>query len=273
MLTSRRSPAVAAVRRLQAPSGRREAGAFLAEGPQAVREALGAGVVRELYVTAAARVAHPEFVAAAPVAIDVADDVLEAMGETRSPQGLVAVCGLLALRDALPDLSRGAVLLDRIGDPGNAGSIIRTADAAGYGAVVMTAGCVDPHNGKVVRASAGSVFHLPIAVDAEPAAVTRAAREAGLVVAGTTTAPEAIDLAEFAASLDGRGVAWWLGSEAHGLDPAILEMCDARVRIPIRGGAESLNVAAAAAVCMYAVAGVPMASWGPAPDASKGAAP
>lgn len=252
MLTSRRSPAVAAVRRLQSPSGRREAGAFLVEGPQAVREALASGIVRELYSTPAARASHPELVGAFPTAVEVADEVLEAMGETRAPQGLVAVCALVATRGSVPDLSGGAVLLDRIGDPGNAGSIIRTADAAGYGAVVLGPGCVDPHNGKVVRASAGSIFHVPIAVDVDPAAATAAARAAGLVVAGTTSAPGAVDLREFAASLDGRAVAWWLGSEAHGLDPSILAACDAQVRIPIYGGAESLNVAAAAAVCLYA---------------------
>lgn len=283
MLTSRRSPAVAAVRRLQAPSGRREAGAFIAEGPQAVREALAAGVVRELYATPSARTAHPELVAAAPVTTDVSDEVLEAMGETRAPQGLLAVCSPVVRTELDPEaLAGGAVLLDRVGDPGNAGSIIRTADAAGTGMVVMARGCVDPQNGKVVRASAGSVFHVPIAVDIDPIEAMSAARAAGLVVAGTSGTADT-DLADFVAGLDGRRVAWWLGSEAHGLDPSILAACDARVRIPIRGRAESLNVAAAAAVCLYAVpqgapAGGPrdpgrserMASW-TAP--SEGAAP
>lgn len=251
MLTSRRSPAVAAVRRLQAPSGRREAGAFIAEGPQAVREALAAGIVRELYLTPAARESHPELVT--PDAVEVTDEVLAAMGETRTPQGLLAVCSLVGTREcSSAAMARGAVLLDRVGDPGNAGSIIRTADAAGYGQVVFASGSVDPHNGKVVRASAGSVFHIPIAVDVSPQDAMRAARQAGLVVAGTTGAAE-LSLRDFVSGLDGRHVAWWFGSEAHGVDPAILDACDVQVRIPIRGAAESLNVAAAAAVCLYAV--------------------
>lgn len=251
MLTSRRSPAVAAVRRLQAPSGRREAGAFIAEGPQAVREALAAGIVRELYATPAARAAHPELVTEG--AVEVSEDVLAAMGETRTPQGLLAVCDLVGSRECSPEaMRRGAVLLDRVGDPGNAGSIIRTADAAGYGQVVFSSGSVDPHNGKVVRASAGSLFHIPIAMDVAPQEAMASARSAGLVVVGTTGAAE-LALGDFVAGLDGRRVAWWFGSEAHGVDPAILDACDVQVRIPISGAAESLNVAAAAAVCLYSV--------------------
>lgn len=251
MLTSRRSPAVAAVRRLQAPSGRKEAGAFIAEGPQAVREALAAGIVRELYATVQARTQHPELVTGA--VIEVAEDVLEAMAETRTPQGLLAVCELVGSRVCdVAAMRSGAVLLDRVGDPGNAGSIIRSADAAGYGQVVFSPGSVDPHNGKVVRASAGSLFHIPIATDVAPDAAMAAAREAGLVVAGTAGTGDVL-LSEFVSGLAGRRVAWWLGSEAHGVDPDVLAACDVQVRIPIFGAAESLNVAAAAAICLYAV--------------------
>lgn len=207
--------------------------------------------MRQLFVTPSARASYPELTTSNPT--EVSDDVLAAMAETRTPQGIVAICGLLAESGRIPDLSRGAILMDRVGDPGNAGSIIRTADAAGYGAVVMGRGGVDPHNGKVVRASAGSLFHLSIGFDVDPVATTAAARDAGLIVAGTTgSAASAVDLHDFIAELHGRRVAWWLGSEAHGLDPQLLAACDAQVRIPIYGGAESLNVAAAAAVCMYA---------------------
>lgn len=253
MLTSRRSPTVAAVRRLQAPSGRREAGAFIAEGPQAVREAVAAGIVQELFATTAGADAHPEFLDGAQTVTMVSDDVLDAMAETRTPQGVLAVCELVASSHMdVAAMRSGAVLLDRVGDPGNAGSIIRTADAAGYGQVILTSGSVDPHNGKVVRASAGSVFHLPVAFDVDPFEAIRAAREADLVIAGTAAVGD-VSVQEFAQGLNGRRVAWWLGSEAHGLDPDILDACDVQVHIPIVGAAESLNVAAAGAVCMYAV--------------------
>ena len=218
-----------------------------------MREALAAGIVRELYITAAARAAHPELAPTQVSVVDVADDVLAAMGETRTPQGLLAVCDLVGARTcSVEAMRRGAVLLDRVGDPGNAGSIIRTADAAGYGQVIFSTGSVDPHNGKVVRASAGSLFHIPIATDVSPEDAMRSARAAGLVVAGTTGAAE-LTLADFVSGLGGQRVAWWFGSEAHGVDPEVLDACDVQVRIPIIGAAESLNVAAAAAVCLYSV--------------------
>lgn len=218
-----------------------------------MREALAVGIVEELFATPSAMTAHPEFLALAPKVTPVADDVLEAMGETRTPQGVIAVCHLVATQqfDHVA-MRQGAVLLDRVSDPGNAGSIIRTADAAGYGSVVFASGSVDPHNGKVVRASAGSLFHVSLTHDVDPVEAMTRAREADLVVAGTSGNGR-VSLSEFASGLEGRRVAWWFGSEAHGVDPRILNACDVQVHIPIVGAAESLNVAAAAAVCMYAV--------------------
>ncbi len=138
-------------------------------------------------------------------------------------------------------------------DPGNAGTVIRTADAAGADAVVL-AGGVDVYNGKCVRASAGSLFHLPVVLDVTAVEVVAAARSVGLRSLATSGSGER-DLDDL--DLDGslrRPTLWLFGSEAHGLPPDVLVAADERVRVPIHGRAESLNLAAAAAICLYASA-------------------
>jgi TrmH family RNA methyltransferase len=277
-----RTPRVVAARRLHRRRERVAAGRFLAEGPQAVREALagprgavsaagppaagqrhpGAGtvtkldVVIELFVTADADDRHAPLVAAARergVRISpVTDDALAALAETVAPQGLVAVCATVdvPLAQALANRPGLVAVLAHIGDPGNAGTVLRTADAAGAGAVVFAGDTVDPYNGKCVRASAGSLFHLDLVrVDDPGEAVTRL-RAAGLTVYAAD--------AHGAADLDrvplNRPTAWLFGSEAHGLPVDLADLADARVRVPIHGRAESLNLAAAAAVCLYASA-------------------
>jgi RNA methyltransferase, TrmH family len=146
-----------------------------------------------------------------------------------------------------------AVVAD-IKDPGNAGTVLRTADAAGVGAVVFAGEAVDPYNGKCVRASAGSLFHVDVVRQRSSSAVVSSLKDAGMQVLAATGHGDA-DLDDL---LDGgslsRPTAWLFGSEAHGLSTDLLEAADARVRVPIYGGAESLNLAAAAAVCLYASA-------------------
>jgi TrmH family RNA methyltransferase len=158
----------------------------------------------------------------------------------------------VAFADPAPAL---AAVLVGVGDPGNAGTVLRTADAAGAGAVVLTAASVDPYNGKAVRASAGSLFHVPLVRDADLADAVRAARSAGLSVlaADATGDVDLADLVDAGAPL-ARPTAWLFGNEAHGLPADALALADARVRVPIHGRAESLNLAAAAAVCLYASA-------------------
>lgn len=223
-----------------------------------MREALASRAdVRDVYATDAALARHPELAELAHAAgieiISASGDVVDAMGETQSPQGVIAVCGLLA--DASLDFADASliVICDRASDPGNAGTIIRTADAVGADAVVLSQGSVDPHNGKAVRASAGSVFHLPIAADIELGAAIDAARHAGLTIA-VATGDGDTDLDAFVRSPQAARTAWVLGSEAHGVADIARDEADVLVRIPIFGRAESLNVAAAAAVCLYATA-------------------
>ena len=178
------------------------------------------------------------------------------LSETVHPQGLVAVCSHLdvSLAAVLQAAPRLAVVLAEIQDPGNAGTVLRTADAAGAAGVVFTDGSVDPYNGKCVRASAGSLFHPPVVRGAKATAALDALRAAGLQVLAADGAGEA-DLDELAdAGALARPTAWVFGNEARGLPSELAEHADVRVRIPIHGRAESLNLAAAAAVCLYASA-------------------
>ncbi|MBU2666773.1 RNA methyltransferase [Actinoplanes bogorensis] len=254
MTFTSRTPRVVAARKLQRRRDRDQAGRFLAEGPQAVREALASGVVVELFATAAAFERYAELAAHAPVASEVSDEGLESLAETVQPQGLVAVCEQVdvSLRDALAKQPRLVAVVAEIRDPGNAGTVLRTADAAGAGAVIFAGDAVDPYNGKCVRASAGSLFHVDVvrtAID-----VVTPLREAGLQVLATSGygADDLDTLADDGALA--APTAWLFGSEAHGLPEELLDAADRQVRVPIYGGAESLNLAAAAAVCLYASA-------------------
>jgi RNA methyltransferase, TrmH family len=228
---------------------RRETGRFLAEGPQAVREALSAGAVLELFATESAGERHPDLSADAAF---ISPRDAAALSETVTPQGLVAVCRRIdgPLPDALDGARLVAVLVEP-SDPGNAGTIVRSADAAGADAVVI-AGGVDIYNGKAIRASAGSVFHLRLVVEADVDAVLHAARSLTALGATASGTSDLDQLAE-----DGtlaRPTMWLFGSEARGLPAPVLAAADRTVRVPIYGRAESLNLAAAAALCLYASA-------------------
>jgi TrmH family RNA methyltransferase len=247
-LLSSSNARLAAARRLTRRSARRETGRFLAEGAQAVREALAAEAVLELFATADAIARHPDLAAGAS---EISEKDAASLSETVTPQGLVAVCRLPqpTLRDVLIGEPRLLAVLLEPNDPGNLGTIIRTADAAGADAVILDGG-VDPYNGKAVRASAGSLFHLPV-VEASATAVIDVPGLLTLATAGTGTS-------DLDALVDGGELAhpsaWLFGTEAHGLPDTVLQAADHTVRVPVYGHAESLNLAAAAAVCLYASA-------------------
>ncbi|KID27920.1 TrmH family RNA methyltransferase [Prauserella rugosa] len=245
-----KTPRVVAARRLTTRSGRDDAGRFLAEGAQAVREALRHGTVHELFVTEAAADRHADLVAEAPKVSFVDRRAAELLSETVSPQGIVAVCDTVTvpLETALADGPRLVAVLCGIADPGNAGTVLRVADAAGADAVVFAGETVDVHNGKCVRASTGSLFHLPVARERDVPAVLEACRRAGLRTLATDgyADHELTDV-----DLDGP-IAWVFGNEAHGLPSDVVAAADDAVRVPVHGQAESLNLATAAAVCLYA---------------------
>ncbi|MFP5218575.1 MAG: TrmH family RNA methyltransferase [Actinomycetes bacterium] len=257
LITSTRSPRVGAVRRLHRRSARAAERRFVVEGPQAVREALAVGALEVLYAEPGRQ---PELEQAARTAgtevVPVAPPVLAAMAETVTPQGVVGVAALIdvALDVALAGSPRLVAVLEAVADPGNAGTVVRTADAAGADAVVLTAGSVDPHNGKCVRATAGSLFHLPVVAGVPLDDAVTALRAQGLQVLATTGSGDA-DLDDLLDAGDlARPTAWLLGNEAAGLSDAALAAADRAVRVPVHGRAESLNLATAAAVCLYASA-------------------
>jgi TrmH family RNA methyltransferase len=188
--------------------------------------------------------------------VEVTAAVLAALAETVAPQGVVGVGRLVdvPLAQALAGQPRLVAVLHEVADPGNAGTVLRTADAAGADAVVLTAGSVDPHNGKCVRATAGSLWHLPVCAGPDLDDVLTAARAAGLQVLATSGAGED-DLDDLLDDgLLAAPTAWLFGNEAAGLPDEALHAADRRVRVPVHGRAESLNLASAAAVCLYASA-------------------
>ena len=264
------SPRLKAARRLNKRAFRQRERAFLAEGPQAVAEAFHCGArITDLFVTVPARTRHHDLVAAIaaagiPVHV-VSGEVMDDLAQTVTPQGLLAVCGFVDV--PLADVAQRAMtapgaepaliaLLANVRDPGNAGTVLRTADAAGAHAVVFADASVDPYNGKCVRASAGSLFHLPVVAGARLEDVVVTLREAGLrVVAADGRAGRSLDDPGVQARLAGP-TAWMFGNEAWGLPPELVALADEPVAVPIYGRAESLNLAAAAAVCLYASARV-----------------
>ena len=262
MLSSARSPRVTAARRLTKRSFRESDRLFLAEGPQAVSEALAEdGAVVELFCSTelsgrAAELADLARTQGLPVT-EVSRDVMTALAQTVTPQGILAVARFrdVSLSEALGSAPLLVPILAAVRDPGNAGTVLRAADAAGADAVVFADASVDPYNPKCVRASAGSLFHLPFVAGVPAADAVAAARAAGLTVLAAAAADGADDLDE----LDENGglagpTAWLFGNEAWGLPDHLQALADRVVRVPIHGRAESLNLATAAAVCLYASA-------------------
>ncbi len=251
--------------RLSGRPARRRAGLFLAEGPQAVREAVPAGGVRDLYLTPEAAQRHPEIVAAAQAAgVTVrpcTEEVLAAMADTVTPQGLLAVCASTdrPLAEVLDRRPRLVSVLAHVRDPGNAGTVIRASDAAGAGAVVLTDASVDPFNPKCVRSTAGSLFHLDLVSGPTLEETVDGLRAVGLTVlaadgAGTEDLDDLQDRADRGDGPLVGPVAWVFGNEAWGLPEQDRSLADLVVRVPVHGRAESLNLATAATVCLYATA-------------------
>ncbi|KRB75778.1 RNA methyltransferase [Nocardioides sp. Root190] len=244
-------------RKLHRRSERSARRCFLADGPKAVEGALatvlpsGEPCVVEVFATVAAATQYAGLLGGAEVVL-VEDRAMDGLSDSVSPAGLVAVCRHLDV--PLADALHGelVVICSDVRDPGNAGTVIRTADAAGATGVVLAGDAVDLYNPKTIRASVGSAFHLPVAIERDPAAAVRAARAAGLQVLAADGAG-VVDLFADDALLS-RPTAWLFGNEAWGLPVELADLADHRVSIPILGRAESLNLATAAAVCLYASA-------------------
>lgn len=231
---------------------------FLAEGPQAVREALAcAAEVDHVFATAEAGERHAEVRAAAEARgvdwLTVDEQTLASVTDTVVPQGLVAVCAFVdvPLDAALGAAPRLVAIGANVRDPGNAGNLIRSCDAVGADAVVLAGTSVDPYNGKAVRSSVGSLFHLPVVHPVDVAEAIASARAGGLqVLAADGGSATSLDDCLADGSL-AAPTAWLFGNEAWGLPAEIRSLADRVVAVPIYGRAESLNLATAAAVCLY----------------------
>ena len=227
---------------------RRREARFLAEGPNLVEAALRRGLVSEVFVTESASARFGSMLTDVQVHL-VTERAAKVLSETVTPVGLVAVCSVpeVGLDDVLADAPRLVAVAVEISEPGNAGTLIRIADAMGADAVVLAGHSVDPYNGKCLRASAGSIFSIPVVAEPDAVRTVTALGEAGLQVLATTVDGE-VSLDD--ADLSGP-TAWLFGPEAHGLPPDLAEMATHRVHIPMPGNSESLNVASAAAICLY----------------------
>lgn len=258
MIDNPRSPRVRAVAKLAKREARVETGFFLLEGPQAVSEALTyrPELLVDLFATPTALERYSDIARAATAAgIEpeyVTEQVLDAMADTVTPQGIIAVCRQFptSIKDILGAGPKLIAILEEVRDPGNAGTIIRAADAAGADAVVFTGRSVDLYNPKVVRATTGSLFHLPVAVDNELEGVLTRVRAVGLQVIAADI--KGTDL--LAARTEGilaAPTAWLFGNEARGLSDEHYALADRAITVPIYGHAESMNLATAASVCLY----------------------
>lgn len=253
-----RSPRVRAAAKLAKKNQRTETGLFLIEGPQAVAEALHyrPDLVVEVFATASALERHSTLASAASSAHvrleTVTDAVLDVIADTVTPQGVVAVCRQLALSldDVIERRPRLVAVLEEVRDPGNAGTIIRVADAAGADAVILTGTSVDVFNPKVVRATTGSLFHVPVVVGVPLATALERLRGIGSRILAADISGDDLLAVRSDGELDGP-TAWLFGNEARGLTDDQLALADRAVIVPIYGQAESLNLATAAAVCLY----------------------
>lgn len=258
-----RTPRVVNAAKLLRAKGRKKANRFLVEGVNSVEAAVATGAATDLFVTEHASQAFADVVTTAEY-MDVyvhaiTDIAAKHLSDTVNTTGIFAVCKpvLWSVGAALRGKPSFVVVGIDTNDPGNAGTMIRIADVCGADAVIFAGDCVDPESGKAVRASAGSLFHLPVARERNTQDVLVQLKAAGLQTVATTIDGE-VSL-EKTSDLLSAPIAWLFGNEAHGLPTAIADRADVRVSIPIQGSAESLNLATASAMCLWETAKAKMA--------------
>ena len=256
-VTSLTNPAVKAVRALHLRKAREESGLFLAEGLKIVTEAVELGRAPRILMFAREAADHPLLRRAAEAAraaggevIEVTPEILEKVSKRENPQTVVGVFEqrFTPLASLNPRSAAAWVALHRVRDPGNLGTVVRTADAAGCGAVILVGECVDPFSVEAVRATMGSVFAVPLVRATEAEFLAWRDRWPGSVVGTLLTAT--VDHREAAYATP---VLILMGNEQQGLPPELAAACDVNVKIPMRGRADSLNLAVATGVMIYSV--------------------
>ena len=259
-----RTPRVVSASKLHRAAARRKTGRFLAEGANSVEAAVSTGYAIEIFCAEDALDRFAGLVSAARTSgvqvSAVTTRAIRALSDTVSPAGIVALCRTL-VREPSPVIEppshdhgdgpspRVVAVGQALAEPGNVGALIRVADALGVDAVWLTEGAVDPENTKAVRASAGSLFHVPVVRGVAESSLVARAHALGLQVAVATASGE-VDVENADEQLS-RPTAWIFGNEAHGVPASLTAAADLRVRIPIRGRAESLNIVTAASICLH----------------------
>lgn len=247
VITSRSNPLMAQIRKLNtAKSARRDQGLFVCDGPKLLGEALtwGAEITTVLHVPGRS----PGPVPGARM-VEAPEELLKSISTTQTPQGILFLCRLPELRPPALLAGKRYLVLDQVQDPGNVGTIWRTADAFGADGLLLLPGCTDPFSPKAVRASMGACFRLPVwelGQEALPGALKRA----GLPLYAAALREDTGDVRR----MDLSRCAVVIGSEGRGVSPEILALCSGTLKIPMRTRCESLNAAVAAAVVLWEMA-------------------
>ena len=250
-ITSVSNPLIKGLRELQKPRARRESGLFLADSEKMVREALSLSLCRTLVVEAGREADYAALTGAAEAAgcevLRVSGAVMHALSEAKTPQGILCTVAIPEEPDRLT--GRRIVALDGVQDPGNVGTILRTADAAGFDGALLSAQCADLYGAKTLRATMGSVFRVPVKRTDELAAALLSMRARGYAVVATELGGE-----DFYAHCPHENCVLVIGSEGHGVSEAVRGVATHHLSLPMRGGAESLNAAVAAGIMLYEMA-------------------
>lgn len=250
-----RTPRVVNAAKLKRTAARRKAQRFLVEGENCVEAAVATGAATDIFVTKSAAARFADILEAGQAMgtfIHLIDaKAARSLQDTVTSTGIFAVCRdvLWSAREVMKGRPTLMCVPVETNEPGNAGTLIRVADAMGADAVLFAGDTVDPQSGKAARSSAGSLFHIPVARERNIMKVLSMLRAEGLAIVATAADGE-VDLTE-AEELLAQPTAWLFGNEAHGLPEELQQAADVRVRIPIRGRAESLNLATAASICLF----------------------
>ena len=250
-ITSIHNPAVLALRELQRPRARRESGLFLADSEKMVREALSLSLCRTLAVEAGREADYAQEIGQADAqgaqVLLVTAPVMQALSEAKTPQGIAAT---VAIRPEPQTLTGSRIVaLDGVQDPGNVGTILRTADAAGFDGALLSDACADLYGAKTLRATMGSVFRVPTRRTGDLADELAAMCGAGYAVVATE-----LGGADFYANCPHERCVLVIGSEGRGVSEAVRAVATHHLALPMRGGAESLNAAVAAGLMIYEMA-------------------
>ena len=250
-ITSVKNPQIQAIRELQKARNRRETGLFLAESMKMVREALALHLCHTLIVDAKRQEEYRALIGEAEAdgceVLLVTEAIMQAVSEQKTPQG---ICCTVAIPDEPQALSGNLIVaMDGVQDPGNVGTILRTADAAGFDGALLGAGCADLYGSKTLRATMGSVFRVPVKRTDDLAASLEVMKACGYAVVATELGGE-----DFYTHCPHEKAVLVIGSEGRGVSQAVRDAATHHLALPMRGGAESLNAAVAAGIMIYEMA-------------------